>query len=114
MGQPIEVDGKPHYPVMLIDKNGAHTGPAFEKDGSVLRWTFDPNNNPVMNKAREKAVEHAKDVEIAKRRDAVELEYDTLVNEAKRAAGPSAVKLQRIDYADLRKRAEQTVATNGN
>ncbi len=106
LGQPRETSKGPMYPVLLVDKNGVEQGPAMDKNGNVIFWTFDPENNSTMRKQRAEAEAWDKAAANKKRNDAINLEYTNLVEEQRRLAGGSPVKMQKIDHAALRRQAE--------
>lgn len=106
VGQPIERGGKPYYPVLITNPDGTPGGPAMDKSGSPLLWTFDPENNPVMNARREKIAKYDADAAVEKQNQAIEYEFQTLVAEAKRQGRNSKDRGgKRDDYADLREQA---------
>jgi hypothetical protein len=109
LGQPIERGGKPFYPIFLL-KDGAAAGPAMDPTGSPILWTFDPNDNPVMNKQRLNVAEHDKKVEAAKVEAAIEARFKTLVFEGARNRNtPSAPGKRSYDEAALRAQARKEI-----
>lgn len=84
LGQPIERGGKPFYPILRRDEDGAEVGPAIGADGSPIMWTFDPDNNAEIKKAREKTELHKEEVKFADLKKRIQIEHDTLMDEARR------------------------------
>lgn len=84
LGQPVERAGTPYYPILLTGENGESLGPAIGKDGSAVLWTFDRENNPVMNDRREAIAKFDKDVAAAAEKKSIDIEHKTLMDEARR------------------------------
>ncbi|WP_332751814.1 hypothetical protein [Hydrogenophaga sp.] len=84
LGQPVERAGTPYYPILLTGENGESLGPAIGKDGSAVLWTFDRENNPVMNDRREAIAKFDQDAAAAAEKKSIDIEHKTLMDEARR------------------------------
>lgn len=99
LGQPVERGGRPFYPIMLVDDKGVPQGPAM-KDGEAVLWTFDPENNPTMNKRRSEIAKYDEAQKKKAEEAAVQFEFKTLMSEAQRQGTLPKTHWEQKDFRD--------------